>query len=203
MSFTYVKLNNCEREALGAARMIGRNLLLLTTLCVLGCSVSADLDDNERALLVTEVDFKEFAPPIQSGVTGMYSKRTSYLERKVELSYKLDASGPSFYLFNNVTIESSATQALITQAAQKAGLMIGLKSNGIVEEPVKLGLSYGEKTSLSLLKRSGKPIGNVFMSVIGRKVYLLVFSGIYFDDAEAFGTFIAQKMDTFTRYDAR
>jgi hypothetical protein len=181
--------------------MIGCSLLLLATLCVLGCSVSADLDDNERALLLTEADFKASVPQLQSGVTGKFSKQNSYLERKVELSYKLEANG--FYLTNSVTIEPSTTNALITHTAQRAGLIIGLKSNGVVEEPLKLGASYGDKATLSVLKRSGKPIGNVFTTVVDRKVYLLVFSGIHFDSAEAFGPLIAPKMDTLTKYEAR
>ena len=201
MSFTCVRLNNCGREALGVARIIGRNLLLLTTLCVLGCSSSADLDESERAVLLTEADFKAFGPPIQAGLTGKFSKETNYFEGNVVLSYTFE--GSDFSLANSVTIERSTAHAMITRTAQRAGIIIAWTSGGVVEESVKLGSSYGENASLSVLKRSGKPIGNVFTTIIGRKVYLLVFSGIYFEDPNDFGPLIAQKMDALTKYNVR
>ena len=59
---------------------------------------------------------------------------------------------------------------------------------------MKSGKTYGERSTLSLLRLKEKPIGNLFVAVIGKKTYVVLISGFYFDDAGLFDELISPKM---------
>ena len=171
--------------------------LLLAAIGLVACSVSEDLTESERALLLTEADLRREPTP---ALAGKYQK-VSRIDKSRELSYVYEKEGSGLYLSNTLTVDTSAANALVTEGAQKTGLMIGLRVNGVVEEPIAQSVKYGDRSSLTILKKDGRPMGNVFTAVAGKKVYVVIFSGIYFDDAAAFDSFIAGKIDAILKYD--
>jgi hypothetical protein len=175
--------------------------VLLAALGLLACSVSGELTGSERALLLTEADFRLTGRAADAPLQGKYRKMTNQLDKSRELSYVYEKEGSGFYLSNTLTLDFSPGNALITEGAQKAGLMIGLTAAGVSEDPIELTAKYGDRASLTLLRKEGKPIGNVFTAVAGKKVFVVVFSGVYFDDAAVFDGLIAPKWDAIMRFD--
>lgn len=172
---------------------------LMAVLCLgslsllMSCTETHELSEQEKAALVTELDLM---PPEDLGVAprGAFAKETDYLNQSTGMSYQTEAGEGPVYVYNTVSIERSFSNSLTNEFATKGGLMIGLKSEGIEEVPIRLTKQYGSRSSLSKLMKDGRAIGNAFNAVIGKKFVVLVFSGIYFESAEEFQQFIDGKM---------
>ena len=186
--------NSCDWRLLLAV------LTLVFTAATSGCSVSNELAANEKALLLVPADLAAFGIKPEKLTGGKFSKTTSYLDRSIEYKYELESTDPGFYLSNTLTIDSSSANSLLNEGAQKTGLALGLKAAGVVSEEMKTAKNYGDRSSLSLLKLKEKPIGNLFVSVIGNKTYVVLISGFYFDDAGLFDELISPKLDKVTQF---
>lgn len=178
-------------------RGLNRNWLL-SLICIAalvsGCSISTELTDREKALLVTEQDFQRYGFTTGSAPSGHFLKTEDYTNLSTEYSYQTPDGQGEIYIHNSVTLERSAANALTTELASRGGMMIGLSSEGVKEVPLKLTKQYGSRSSLSILKKDGKSIGNSFTAVLDKKIVLLVFSGTYFEKAEDFQDFMDEKM---------
>lgn len=168
---------------------------ILATTLLLGCSVSHELSEAEKSMLLTESDFAEYGFKYEQKTYGKFEKTIDYLNRSTELGYQ-STEGSELYVYSTVTIERSAAAALATELTGKVGVLVGLKSSGAVESPIKLTKPYGTRASLSLLKKDGKPLGNRFSAVIDKKVVMVVFGGLYFETEASFREFFAAKMQS-------
>jgi hypothetical protein len=182
-------------------RAAGRFLLLAAALALLACTVSEDLSETERAVLLTERDLRSFGlKPTPDA--GKYKKTINRLDQSRELTYVFEPDGFPLYLSSTLRIDSSAASAVVNEGAQKTGLTIGLKATGVDTEPVTLREKYGERASLTLLTKDGKPVGNIFTMVSGKKVYISFFTGIYFNDLAEFHRLITPMVAAVLKYDA-
>lgn len=162
------------------------------------CTVSTDLSDAEKALLVTEADFGEYGFD-DALPTGKFEK-TRYFDRSVELTYESLESAEQLYVFCSVSIERSAADALTSEAANKTGVLVGLKSAGVIEKPVELKQTIGSRSKLSLLMKDGKFIGNSFHAIIDKKAVMLLVYGLYFENEAEFREFIDPKIEPIRTY---
>ena len=179
----------------------GRLLLLAAALALLACTVSEDLSETERAVLLTERDFHPFGlKPVPDA--GKYKKTVNRLDGSRELTYLFEKDGVPLYVSSTLRVDSSAASAIVNEGAQKTGLTIGLKAAGVDTEPLTLREKYGERASLALLTKDGRPVGNLFTMVSGKKVYISFFTGIYFNDLAEFHRLIAPMVAAALKYDA-
>jgi hypothetical protein len=168
--------------------------LVCVAACLSGCSISTELTEQEKALLVTEQDFQRYGYSVSSAPSGQFVKTEDYMNLSTDLSYQTPEGEGEIYIHNSVTLERSASNAIATELASKGGMMIGLSAEGVKEVPLKLTKQYGARSSLAVLKKDGKSIGNSFTAVIDKKIVVLIFSGTYFESADEFQDFIDQKM---------
>jgi len=175
--------------------------LLILSLLLTGCSLDDELSQEEQKLLLTKADFLDYGIELDGQGSGDYSKFVNYAARTTDLSYQLtDSQG--FYLNTSVSISSSAANAVINGVSEQAAMSVALKATSeLTEEVIDLGQTYGTRSKLILLKNKGEPIGNLFNAVVGKKSFTVVFSGVYFDEAESFNDFIGPKMDYLRQYD--
>lgn len=115
------------------------------------------------------------------------------LNRSKEYSYTSPEDG-GFYVYNTVTVERTSGKALEGHALNKAGPMIGFLSAGVTEKTIELREPIGTQSSLTLLMKNGKPIGNTFTAIVGHTSVLLIYSGIYFETENEFREFIQDKI---------
>jgi hypothetical protein len=78
--------------------------------------------------------------------------------------------------------------------------LIGFRSKGAKERKLPGALPYGDEAPLALLVKGDSPIGNTFALRDKEKTYLLVVSGLYFDDPELFMAMIGPKVQRFGAY---
>ncbi len=155
-----------------------------------GCIDESQPSEAERALLLTQADFgyEEDA--------GRYGKNVSYLNRAIELTYDSPPLS-GLYLHSTVSLTSSPKEAAFASygALKGASFGLGLTTDGVTEEDIALSRDIGSHARLVLLRKDGKPIGNMFSASIGKKVIFTVFTGRHhFDSAQPFETLIGPKL---------
>jgi hypothetical protein len=182
---------------LSGVRWVG---VVLVSALLLSCSVSSDLSDVEKSVLVTEADFQDYGVKAGDQPAGKFEKTTDHINRSTELSYATPDGSEGIYVASSVTVEKSAADALSTEWANKAGVLIGLKSAGVEEAPVKFAKPYGARSNLSVLMKDGKPIGNRLNAVVDKRVVMVIFSGIYFDTETDFREFFDAKMQRIAEF---
>ena len=99
-----------------------------------------------------------------------------------------------------ISVEKSTSDAWATHGAQDIGLGVGLKTNGITKREVKDFYKYGDSSTFYVLEKDGHPVGNAFTVRHGKRVYMLLLSGMYFDDAVSWKELIEEKLETFSEY---
>lgn len=179
-------------------------VLILAATVLGGCERNLPVDEQDKAVVLRAADLIPFGYGLEK--TEPYEKftKTKYLDGSHELAYEFETpdSEEENALYMNVTIsvEKSNSDAWATHGAQDIGLGVGLKSSGITKREVKDFYKYGDSSTFYVLEKDGHPIGNAFTVRHGKRVYMLLLSGMYFDDAASWKELIEEKLKTFSEY---
>ena len=163
---------------------------LLAALLLGGCVDTSEPSTTERQLLLTGADFG------YDEDAGDYKKTTTYWTRTTDLEYDYNRV-PELFLHSTVSLTPSAGEALMASysALQGAGIALGLMSDDVTQEDIELSDDLGSHSRLVLLRKEGKPMGNMFSFSIGKKLFFGVFTGShYFDSGAEFEAFIEPKL---------
>ena len=191
------------------ARLTGRigfRALLAALLVgsVAACGSDQPVSAEDKTIFLRPADFARFGLRYEDAEPHETFSKTRNFDGTYELSYQFSAPGEGqqspLYIYASVSLERRATDALIAQKAEKLGLLIGFKSEGVEERELPGTYPYGDDARLSLIVKGENPIGNLFTVRDKGKTYLLVLSGLYFSDPEVFKDVIGPKMRQFAAY---
>jgi hypothetical protein len=118
------------------------------------------------------------------------ARRVRHLDGSREVTYEYespDGAGDPLYLSSSVNIERSLSDARTVYLGATIGLKLGLALEGdtSLRQVVRPGLlQWGDESRAVLLVKGDKPVGNVFAGRKGRKVFLVVLVGVFFDEHE-------------------
>ena len=62
--------------------------------------------------------------------------------------------------------------------------------------------AWGDESRYGQLQAAGQPFGNIFVARKGNRVVYCVFSGVYFDDAEAIAELLTPALDRLDAYES-
>ncbi len=162
-----------------------------------------DVTDADRAAVLDIAELTEwmegFAPQSSQEV---WSKKR-YIDGSIELDYEYDEpeNENAPYLSCTVNFDSKPSEAKITYLASWNSMKLGLGLNDArVEERNDL-FSWGETSKFGLLMSEGDPFGNALAAYKGSKSVLIVFSGVYFDDAEALNELLEPTLMSLEAYE--
>ncbi|WP_161864182.1 hypothetical protein [Pseudomonas yangonensis] len=172
-----------------------RLLLLMSLLSLAGCIDNEPPLAEERRLLLSGEDFASYEAPQE----GRYQKVVTYATRTIDLSFESRGSD-WFYLYTGVSLYPRAGDALMTSYAETFGASFGLRDSGLLQEDLPLETRLASRASLKLLTQDGEPVGNLFYATVGNKSMFTIFTGVYFEQAEDFETFIAPKLLALREY---
>nr|WP_313403636.1 hypothetical protein [Pseudomonas sp.] len=172
-----------------------RLLLLMSLLSLAGCIDNEPPLAEERRLLLSGEDFAGYEAPQE----GRYQKVVTYATRTIDLSFESRGSD-WFYLYTGVSLYPRAGDALMTSYAETFGASFGLRDSGLVQQDLPLETKLASRASLKLLTQDGEPVGNLFYATVGNKSMFTIFTGVYFEQAEDFETFIAPKLLALREY---
>ncbi|MEQ9504390.1 MAG: hypothetical protein RIT81_46465 [Deltaproteobacteria bacterium] len=142
----------------------------------------------ERELLI-DVSLVEEALDFEADPTKASAKRLKYFDGSLELDYTYDDPRETApFLTHVISYERKSSDALATYGTQwgSAKLMLAATGEDIsIVEPAD-GYRWGEQSSFGIITAGGDPVGNVFVARKGKMVVYIIFSGVFYDDAEAF-----------------
>lgn len=160
---------------------------LVGGLCIslLSCTQSNQLSKQEKALLLTERNFSAFFPNLGKRKLGHFNKEKSYLDGITTLEYEVTVS-EQLYLMNTVSLCKGKSDAIQTAFALRTGALIGVKMGDITSEEIALPEHLDDKLTLLLLKIKDAPVGNVWTYVHDNKIWFVILTGIYYENAQDF-----------------
>jgi hypothetical protein len=188
------------------ARPHGYRVLLVALLAcgAAACGMEQPVSANDKALFLRPADLGRFGFRFENAAVHETFAKTRHFDGTYELSYQFQTPESQqenrLYIYTSVSVERRASDAMISQKAERLGLLVGLKSEGTEEREVAGSFPYGDDVRLALLVKGGNTIGNTFTVRDQEKTYLLVLSGVYFDNAELFKEVIGPKMRRFADY---
>lgn len=160
------------------------------------------LEPAERAVLVTAHDlFAMSAQPelyVQAQETG---EREDLLDGSATLTTEYQSEKPPMYVVSQVALEPSERAAKLTWQAQSIGGFMGLsvESKDIVLVNRDDLYSWGDESKSQLLTIEGKPVGHFFVIRKGRRVFMAIFTGVYFDEASPLAALLTPKLEAMER----
>lgn len=178
--------------------------LLAVGLGLAGCERNLPVGVADKEVVLRAADLIPFGYGLEQTEQYETFNRTKYFDGSHELTYEYrtpdsEEKNP-LYINVTVTVEKSLSDALTSHGAEEVGLTIGLKANGVKEREIKDFYRYGDKSRFAVLEKDGKPIGNIFTVREGKRVYVLIMSGMYFEDAAAFKELIEGRLKKFSAY---
>jgi hypothetical protein len=207
LSAPFVFSRSGSRGNVGA--VIGKLSLLagpwVAALCLTGCERELPISAADKEVVLRAADLTAYGFGLEKTERYETFKRIRYFDGSHELTYEFQTpdSGQDDALYINVVIsvERSRADALTTYGAQKVGLTVGLKSNDVEQREVENFYSYGDSSTFAILEKDGHPIGNIFTARDGRRVFMLMLSGMYFEDAATFRELIESRLEKFSAYE--
>jgi hypothetical protein len=182
-----------------------RQLAVVLLACgVAACGSEQPVSEEDKAIFLRAGDFARFGYRYENVEAYESFSKTRHFDGSHELTYHFDTPDSEedrpLHIFITVSVERREVDAQLAQKAQRVGLLIGFKSEGAEERELAESLPYGDEARLALLVKGDNPIGNTFALRDKEKTYLLVMSGLYFDDPELFKAMIGPKVQRFGAY---
>jgi hypothetical protein len=176
-------------------------LAVLLVFAVAGCATEEPVSEADKSLFVRAADLGRYGVRYENAHSYETFSKTRQFEGSYQLTYEFEPRGERrpVYIYATVSVARSASDAAFAEGAERIGILIGLKASGVEEREVRMQPG-DEASTLRLLVKGGKPLGNVFTMRDGRKTYLLVLTGLYFDDAEDWKKLIQPKLQQLAGY---
>jgi hypothetical protein len=182
-----------------------RQLAAVLLACgVAACGSEQPVSEEDKSIFLRAEDFARLGYRYENLEAHETFSKARHFDGSHKLTYRFDSpegeAERPLHIYITVSIERREADAMLAQKAQRAGLLVGFKSEGAEERELSGTLPYGAETRLALLVKDDSPIGNTFTFRDKEKTYLLVVSGLYFDDPELFTAMIAPKVRRFGAY---
>lgn len=174
-------------------------LLCLIPACLVACVSFEQPTEAELNVLVTAEDLAQFKPEHEINLEGVKVRKVMVSGVSV-LTYEYHP-GKGLYLSSEASVgprgsgEEHATRSI---RGFKAAAWFQGDDLEIEEQPIQGGLGGGSR--FFLLRLSGKPIGNAYVTHDDQRAMSLMFSGVYFSDWNQFSNFIKPKLKALTNY---
>ncbi|HEY2335920.1 MAG TPA: hypothetical protein VGI18_00960 [Burkholderiales bacterium] len=167
---------------------------------VVACSTEEPVTEADKTVVLRAAELARFGYRFDNIEALETFTRKRHLDGTSEIAYRFQSPPGSKVLFLHVSVKvaKSESDAAFTQGAEKVGLMIGFKKSGVEERE----LAAPPAGKLSLLVKDERPIGNIFTASHGGKTFLLVMTGLYFDDPALWQKVIEPSMSRFRAYQA-
>lgn len=158
------------------------------------------LKPGDRERLITIDDITAQLPQVTRAASAPEKiERLWHTDASVEISYEYDGSETAtpIYLTSTVSQAMSSRDAENEYFGYTAGMKVGAAVSGVglKETPRDDLLKWGDESRSTLLTSDGQPAGNYFIARKGSRIFILMVSGIYFDEPEAFQALVKPRLD--------
>jgi hypothetical protein len=177
--------------------------VMLVLVGAAGCT-EEEVKQADRPLLVTIEDLEPYDYDLDHLAHLQSFRRIRNLDGSLEIEYEFetpDTSEQILYLSVTAGYERTAREAVATYRMDKGAVGVGSRIGGVSVKEEPGFYRWGDESYFGFfVTKEGQRGGNVFAARAGNRTYLLILSGIYFDDREEWAAFIEPKLDYFARY---
>ena len=169
--------------------VVGLPFLMMVGCVGLGLAMNAMADEKPASPgdMKYVLQAKEFAPYVENFTVtpgAGTATRIENIDDSWEISYEYEDD--RLYLMSSFIHESNAEDAKYSYSGQQIGTSLGYAGGEVDIEEVERDdlFKWGDESKFYLLKLDGQPAGNRLVARKGGNVVYIIFSGVYFDDAE-------------------
>jgi hypothetical protein len=181
---------------------IGAVVVALFLFGATGCGSEEPLSEADKSLFLRAADLAGYGYQYKNPDSYETFSKTRQFDGSYQLRYEFQTPAGErspLYIYASVSVARSAADAALNGGAENIGMLIGLKAGGVEEREVHLQPG-DDRNRLRVLVKGGKPLGNVFTARDGRKTYMLVLAGLYFEDAEDWKKLVEPKLQQLAGY---
>jgi hypothetical protein len=173
-------------------------------LCLASCERALPVEEGEKAMLLRAADLVPFGYGLADTRKFETFTKTRYFDGTNDITYEHETpdSEEDHPLYLNVTVsfERKAADAIVSRGAEKLAIKYSLKANGIEMRELPDFYPFGDASEFFLLEKDGTPVGSYFVVRQGARAYVVMMTGMYFDDAGEWKNLIAEKLEKFSTY---
>ena len=156
------------------------------------------VEAHDKQAVLTAAHMAEWIDDFEVDPQRETWKKLKNIDGSHELEYEYETD--DFYLNCHVGVDSSRSDAKVNYVAMVTGAQLGAGlEDGSWEDRASL-MRYGEESKASILKVGGNPVGNLFACRKGKRVFLAVWSGVYFDDGNGMRELLEPILERWARY---
>ena len=169
-------------------------------LVLASCATTEPVQPADESLFVTLAALSEFGLELPQGY-AQHEKRTRLRAAggtiRLEYEFRSPDGGPPL-VYSSAELHPSPRDACLSFTAGSAGL--GLSRLEVSDRNDLF--RYGEKSRFGRVENAGKPAGNVFAMCRSRTAMLVMFVGLYFDDADSWRALIEPRLEALEALEA-
>ncbi len=160
------------------------------------------LTTAERAALLTAQDlFAHSSQPELFEPARETTGREDLFDGSATLTAEYQSQNPPLYVVSHVVLERTAEAAHTTwQSLSVGGFMsLSVEAQDITLTPDDALFAWGDESKSQRLSMQGKPLGHFFVARRGARVFMVIFTGVYFDDGTALAALVTPKLEAMER----
>jgi hypothetical protein len=170
-----------------------------------GCESGLPVEAQEKTLVLRAGDLVPFGYGLEQTEQFETFSKTRFFDGSKEIIYEFETPDSEeenpLYLSVTMTFEKKSSDALVSHGAEKTGATAGLRIAGIKSREIENFYEYGDSSAFYVLEMDGRPVGNLFSVRDGKKIYLVIMTGMYFDDAATWKELVEDKLKKFSAYE--
>jgi hypothetical protein len=173
--------------------------------CVAGCESGLPVEATEKTLVLRAGDLVAYGYGLEETEQFEKFSKTKYFDGSREITYEFETPETEednpLYMNVTMTFEKKTSDALLSHGAEKTGAAAGLRIAGVKSREIENFYDYGDSSAFYVLEMEGRPVGNMFSVRDGKKIYMIIMTGMYFDDAAVWKELVEEKLKKFSGYE--
>ena len=179
--------------------------LALTSCILLGACAKGEIRESDRPLLVTLDEMEDYGFKLKHLADRQVFRRSRYLDGSLEIEYEFETpenAAEVLYVSATAGFERTVSDAVQSYRLSKGGIGIGAQLGDATIKEREGFYKWGDESFFAnILGKNGRPAGHIFTTRLGKKTYLFMIAGLYFEERSDWEEFIAPKLQYLEKYD--
>ena len=179
-------------------------VVILAVLSILSCGCARQsIREEDKPLLLTVAELAPYGLSLDNYRQYEVFRRKVFVDGAIEVAYEFDPpddSGINLYLSVAASFERTESDAKLAYVTERKGTTLGAKLGGVTITESKGFFTYGDESFFGFFMGEKGPGGNLFITRIGSKLYVVLIGGVYFDNRDDWTELITPKLQYLESY---
>lgn len=180
-------------------------LAIFVCAVLLACGNTEKVLETDKPLMVTIEDMERYGYQLDHLAHLQEFSRVRAIDGSLAIKYRFvtpDTSEQRLFLLAGAVYERNEREAIVTYRMNKDSVSVSSGTSGVSMREEPGFYRWGDESYFGFfVAKDGKPGGNAFVTRQGNRVYLLVITGIVFDNPDEWAEFIAPQLEYLESYD--